>query len=243
MIVILCHADDAAALWLCAALRRLGRDDVEAVSVEALVYSRRIVHRLDDAGDTGEIEMADGRVLRCEAIDGIVNRVRFLPLAHIERAAAADRTYATEEIHAFLLAWLDGVAGRVINPPLPTVLDGGTFPTATVVHLAAMAGLPTRRWAYGSEEDPDAPAVPGATVPVIAFDNRIFGPVVPRALQDGCRRLAVLLGVPLLEVALSHSAEGGWRFQGARGLADFRAGGAPLAAAISRTLTRRAAEA
>jgi len=237
MLVILCHADDVAALWLHGALQRLGVGELELVAVEQVVFSRRIVHRLDGAGDTGAIQLTDSRVLRAEAITGLVNRVQFLPTHHFAAADAVDRAYATEELGAFMLAWLDGVAGRVINPPLPAALGGGAFPDVVIAHAAATAGLPTRPWRRADTVTPDDPGPAGSpTHGVVVLDGRIFGPLIPRHLQDGCRRLATLLGVPLLQVFLHHSRDTGWRFVGATVFADFRIGGKPLAAAMARTL-------
>ena len=237
MVVILCHAGDAAALWLHGALRRLGVGNSELVSVEQVVYSRRIVHRLDDEGDVGTIELADSRVLRPEAITGLVNRVQFLPTQHFAAADVVDRAYATEELGAFLLAWLDAVGGRVINPALPSALGGGLFSDVVIAHSAAMAGLPTRGWrrADSGVEDHDDPATQ-PTHAVIVLDGVIFGAPIPPHLEEGCCRLAALLGVPLLQVLLGHSSDAGWRFVGANGFADFRIGGDPLAAALARSL-------
>jgi hypothetical protein len=235
VIVILCHADDAPAIWLHGALRGLGLTGLELVAVDQLVYSRRIVHRLDDDGDRGEIHLADGRVLRAESISGLINRLRYVPTEHFARADPSDRAYATQELSAFMLAWLDSVAGRVINPPLPYALDGGTFQPTTVLHCAAMAGLPTTTWRAGtnSVEDEAAPEIIPTHAPIV-FAGRVFGRILPRDLQEGCLRLAVLLGVPLLQILLHHSADLGWRFVGATGIADFRIGGRSLAAAIAR---------
>lgn len=236
MIAILCHPGDAAAVWLEGTLRRLGVSGLELVAVEQLVFSRRIIHRITGSAETGLIELADGRVLRPEAIAGLVNRVQYLPTQHFATAAPADRAYATAELSAFMLAWLNGTAGRVINPPLPFALGGGTFHAATVAHLAAVAGLPTRPWRMGtSAAEGDPPAGPAPTHAAIVFDGRVFGPILPRPLQDGCRRLAALLGVPLLQVSLHHSREP-WQFVDATGVVDFRIGGRPLAAAIGRAL-------
>jgi hypothetical protein len=235
VIVILCHADDAPGIWLHGVLRALGLKGLELVAVEQLVYSRRIVHRLDDGGDRGEIHLADGRVLRAESIGGLINRVRYLPTEHFARADPSDRAYATQELSAFVLAWLDSVAGRVINPPLPYALDGGTFPPTTVLHCAAMAGLPIRTWRAGTNpvEDQTEPEIIPTHAPIV-FDRRVFGRILPRDLQEGCLRLTVLLGVPLLQVLLHHSAHLGWRFVGATGMADFNVGGRTLAAAFAR---------
>jgi hypothetical protein len=241
MIVILCHPDDAAAVWLEGTLRSLGVGGIEIVTVEQLVFSRRIVHRLGASGDGGTIDLADGRCLRPEGITGLVNRIRYLPTEHFSTAATADRAYAAAELSAFMLAWLNGVPGRVINPARPSSLDGGTFQTPTVVHLAAMAGLPTRPWRASSvlaESGPSIEAAPTETV--VVFDGGLFGAPVPPDVGDGCRRLAALLGVPLLHVFLHRSGGNDWRFVDASGAVDFRIGGRPLATAIAQALDVRA---
>jgi len=238
VIVILAHPDDGAALWLNGALRHLGVEGLELVSVEQLVFSRRIVHRMTDCGDTGAIHLADGRVLRSEAITGLVNRVHRLLTEHFAAAAPDERHYAIAELSAFMLAWLNGIAGRVINPPRPSAPDGSLFERTAVVHFAAMAGLPTTPWRGSTRagERDESPSL-AVTQCVIVLDGRVFGPLIPRDLQDACGRLAYLLGVPLLQIFLHQSREHGWRFVDATGRVDFRAGGQPLAAALVRGLT------
>ena len=241
MIVILCHPRDAAALWLHEAMRPLGIAGVELVAVEQLVYSRRIVYRQTAHGDSGRIDLADGRSLHPEAITGLVNRVEYLPTQHFARAQAADRAYAESELSAFLLAWINGVAGRVINPPLPFALGGGAFPLPTVVHLASVAGLPTGGWRADASRDDSGTPPMSPTHATLVFDGRLYGALLPRQLRDGCRRLAVLLGAPLLQIHLHRSSGHGWRFVDASGAADFRIGGKPLARALAQALTQRAA--
>ena len=127
MVVILCHPDDGPALWLAQTLTASRVPDVTVVSVEELVFSRCIVSRMTDNGDSGMVRLADGRVLRPESITGLVNRVRHLPTQHFAHANADDRAYATAELGAFLLAWLNGIAGRVLNPARPFALGGGVM--------------------------------------------------------------------------------------------------------------------
>jgi hypothetical protein len=88
---------------------------------------------MNGSGDSGCVELIGGRLLRLEAIGGLINRVRYLPNQHFERAQPQERAYAESELSAFVLGWVNGVAGRVINPPLPFDLGGGTFPTATLM--------------------------------------------------------------------------------------------------------------
>jgi hypothetical protein len=237
VIVILCHPDDAAALWLHGTWRALGIAGIELVAVEQLVFSRSIVHRLADGGDTGAVRLADGRTLRPDAIAGLVNRVQYLPTQHFAAASPDDRAYATAELSAFMLAWLNSIAGRVLNPARPVALGGGTFARPTVLHLAAVAGLPTTTWRSSAHDlDDEGSSRLAPTHAATVFDGRLFGPLLPRPLQDGCRRLAALLGVPLLQVLLHQSRENGWRLVDATGAADFRIGGRALAAAIAKAM-------
>jgi hypothetical protein len=80
-----------------------------------------------------------------------------------------------------------------------------------------------------------------ATHAAVVLDDRLFGTLLPASLQDGCRRLARLLGVPLLQVLFHRSSEDGWQFVAASGTVDFRLGGAPLAAALARACAAGAA--
>jgi hypothetical protein len=236
MVVILCHAADAAAVWLHEKCREQGVTCIELVSVEQLVFSRRIVHRQSTDAESGEVHIADGRIVRPEAISGLVNRVEYLPTQHFGLADAVDRAYASAELSAFVLAWLNGVRGRVINPATPSAPGGGWLPATTVRHLAAMAGLPTLPWSCSSNAGSDQDAsTPSATHAIVIFDGRLFGPIVPRELQDGARRLATLLGLPLLQVSFYKAADR-WLFVAASGAADFRIGGEPLAASLAAAL-------
>jgi hypothetical protein len=235
MRVILCHPDDQAALWLAQTLAA-DATDLTVVSVEELVFSRSIVHRMTSRGDTGAVRLADGRTLRPESIAGLVNRVRYLPTQHFAHADTAERAYATAELSAFLLAWLNGIRGRVLNPPRPFALGGGVMYPAAVTHAAATAGLPTGPW-FGSTSGQgiEAPR-PAITHAVTVLDNRIYGPLLPRQMQDGCVRLSVLLGVPLLQVLLHHAPDAGWRFVDATPFVDFQAAGPRLARDLARAL-------
>lgn len=237
MLVILCHPDDISALWLHRELSAAGVS-VTLVSVEQLVFSRSITHVLTGTGDTGTIRIADQRVLHSEAIAGLVNRVRLLPTQHFNNAAPGDREYAAAELHAFLLAWLNGIAGRVLNPARPPLLGGGINDVAAIRHYAATAGLPTAPWRQSTRTaalvgsgDVDITVVPTHVVTVL--DNRLFGPIVPTDLAGGCCRLAAYLGTPLMQVAFSRTGTSAWRFLHATPLVDFERGGRPLAAAIA----------
>ena len=238
MLVILCHPDDTSAVWL---HRELSAAGVSAmlVSVEQLVFSRSITHALSGTADTGTIRLADGRVLHPEAITGLINRVQFVPTQHFSNAATGDREYATAELHAFLLAWLNGIAGRVLNPPRPMLLGGGLNDLAAIRHYAATAGLPTAPWRQSTRRAGRVSTAETAARPthvVSVLDGRVFGPIIPGELLSGCCRLAAYLGTPLMQVAFSRSASGVCWFLHATPKVDFERGGRPLVSAIARAV-------
>lgn len=235
MNLILCHADDRAALWLHRALAAAGVADLQLVAVEQLAFSRRIVHRMDSASDTGEIRLADGRTIRPEAVAGLVNRVRFIPGDHLARAVERDRIYALDELHAFFLAWLDSIPGLVLNRARPEAIGGDHVPALLAAREAAAVGLPVAAH-HGSSREPDALESTGSDARAIVLGHRVFGPILPRALQDGCRRLGVALGLGLMQVNFVRDPDGGLRFSGASGAVDFPSGGQALVGALADTL-------
>jgi len=243
MIVILCHPGDLSALWLAGSMRELDAA-VELVTVEELVYSRRIVYRLSDSGSSGSIVLADGRTLRPEMIAGLVNRVSYVPTQHFANALQTDRAYAEAELSAFLLAWINGVAGRVINPPVPFALGGAAFTLPALMHFAAMAGLPTCGYRASAEPRDQGRPPPPPTHAAVVFDGRTYGTLLPRALLDGCRRFAALTGAALAQIQFHRSAgengeaHAGFRFVGASPAVDFRLGGKPLARDLARAFAR-----
>jgi hypothetical protein len=240
MIVILCHPGDASALWLAGSMRELA-GTVELVTVEELVYSRRIVYRLNDAGSNGGVVLADGRALRPESIAGLVNRVAYIPTQHFARALPTDRAYAEAELSAFLLAWINGVAGRVINPPLPFALGGALLRPPALMHFAAMAGLRTGGFRARAEAHEDArPPLP-ATHTALVFDGRTYGTVLPRPILAACRRFAAHTGASLMQVQFNRSPEHGFRFVNASPAVDFRLGGKPLVRDLALAFARNMA--
>ena len=71
---------------------------------------------------------------------------------------------------------------------------------------------------------------------VTVLDRRVYGPIVPRELQEACRRLSALIGVPLLQVLLRQEQGGEWHFVDATAAVDFRLGGTALVRDIASTL-------
>ena len=94
-----------------------------------------------------------------------------------------------------------------------------------------MAGLPTGGLARQMRRDDDGGTTPMSPTHAALVVRRPALRAAPAAtLQDGCRRLALLLGVPLLQVGLCTDRPGRvGGFVNASGAVDFRIGGKPLA--------------
>src|SRR5262245_22522025 len=118
MRLVLCEADDAAALWAFAGLRARGLDGLALVSPQALVCPLRSVRRVGADGADFEIAVADGRVLDSREVRGALNRVSVVPIDHLG-GAGADARYAAEETRSLVLSWLAALGSTALNRATP----------------------------------------------------------------------------------------------------------------------------
>src|ERR1700732_3813330 len=98
MWLVLCHADDLPALWAYHNLKSLGLNPLELVSAESLVFSLRWEHRVDSAGASFQITLADGRQIASDKVLGALNRIQFVPLPHWQRSTAKEQEYVGQEM-------------------------------------------------------------------------------------------------------------------------------------------------
>jgi len=236
MIVVLCHPDDAPAVWLGRALVEEGAQ-ARCVTIEEIVYAPRIIHRFGGEADGSIVTSATGSKIDVGKLSGIVNRVRFVPSEHLRLVAEADRGYAMEELWAFLLAWLDAAPCPVLNAARPACLGGDRLHPLRLRSIAAMAGLPVNRRGLSSDQ-PDVHWLPEATVAfsLIIFGDRIFGPLVSKDTQDAARRFARLSGFDLVQIDFALGPSDRPSFVDASGHPDFRLGGRALSRALAASL-------
>jgi hypothetical protein len=83
-----------------------------------------------------------GRVLPAADIDAILTRAATVDPADLVDIAEHDRDYVAAEMHAFLVAWLSALGGRVVNRPTPRSLLGPLWPAEVWVHRAASLSIP-----------------------------------------------------------------------------------------------------
>jgi hypothetical protein len=85
-----------------------------------------------------------GRVVPAADIEAILTRAATVDPADLVEIAEHDRDYVAAEMHAFLVAWLTALGGRVVNRPTSRSLLGPLWPPEVWVHLAASLSIPVK---------------------------------------------------------------------------------------------------
>jgi len=238
MWLVLCAANDLAALWAARELANVGLRPLEIVTAEALAYNRRFEHRLVAGQPTVNITLMDGRVIEGATVHGTLNRLQTIPFAHLQAANSTDRQYAEQEIFALYLSWLHGLPGVMLNRPTPQGLSGAWRHPSELHRLAALAGLSTARYEQG--ESLEAPVAYSLTPPtnctIIVVQGRSCDQIIPPVIAAGCSRLAELTGTGMLGVDFHVTASGEWIFIRATPFPELRVGGRRLITTLAHVL-------
>lgn len=242
--LILCHASDFPALWAFQGLRARGFGPLELVTAEMLSGALRWTHRVDTAGASVEIRLADGSVLTGDTLRGVINRITAVPLHFWRSAPAGEREYVEQELTALYVSWLHALPCPVLNRATALGLAGRWRHESEWVRLAAWAGLSTPTYRHATDDGVDEmrgerrllPAgVPVRTIVVI--DGRTVGACAPQSVLNGCIRLAALADTPLLGVEFTVGSAGRWTFAGATPTPDLRQGGPAVIDALADALS------
>jgi hypothetical protein len=215
MWTVLCNSHDHAAIWASDGLRKRGLAPVELVTAECLAFSPAWEHRVGSDGAQVKIALQDGRVLCSSRIRGVLNRLSAPSHDLIAYANSADREYANCELQAFYLSWLNSLTGVIMNRPSPLGLSGGWRHTS--------------EWADAVDRGYFS-LTPEGTVPstVIVLRDRVFGAVMPDAINAACIRMARAENMDLFGVDLYADADGKWMFGHANPTPNLVIGGEPL---------------
>jgi hypothetical protein len=240
MWLVLAHADDPIAHWAAHGLRDIGLQPLELLTAEELCAGAIWEHRLGRDRASVRIELADGRVVAGERLNGVLNRLTHVPAAYLTRVTASDRRYVLAEMAALLLSALHALPCRVVNRAHPLGLSGQWRWPAEWHSLAAQAGLPTAGYVLDSDHSAspgERSECPPGTTTLLVIGETVLGAPLPADLRAGCRRLARLARADLLGVELSPPGAAGLpRFLGATPAPDLRGGGASALAALARLL-------
>src|SRR5215831_17161035 len=194
MWLVLGQDNDIEARWVAAGLRARADRPVALVSAAMLVHDCRWEHRVGVAGASSRLVLGDGTVLDPTTVDGVVNRLCWLGAEGFAGASARDREYATGELNALGLSWLESLGGRVVNR------------MAEWRGLARTVGLPVAP--YDSDE-PEVTTGEADRV-VLVLDGEVIegggptrpGPELTPAGRDALAALQRASGLDLLGVHL-----------------------------------------
>lgn len=226
MYLVLCNTSDLAALWAYLQLKKDLGEAIDIVTAEVLAHARW-EHRLTTNGTSTTIALTDGRVIRSDDVRATLNRLEHIaPVS--ARAGAADREYATAEMHALFASWLHGLPGRIWNRATPAGLSGSVWRKgAEWLQLAARAGFA---------------AVPldqtrlVRTRRLVVAGETVVG-TAPAAVKSSALALSRAVDASILGIELTHD----WRFLAATPRPDLRDGGAALVDALRGQLFAEAA--
>jgi hypothetical protein len=243
MWLMICSAQDESALWAYYGLRARGLHPLELVTAETLTTSARWEHTVGVDGANFTVTLADGRVINNRQINGVVNRLTYVPLHHL--AGAPDFEYAQQEYTALFMSWLKTLPAPIFNGVQSQGLSGAWRHVSEWVWMAAQSGLPTASYTQSSHDEIDETMQLRTIVPegtpttmVITLGNCVFGPSLPPHISDACQALGRLAQTALLgiELAMGHPDGDRWTFAGATPMPDLRLGGEPLLNELARQL-------
>jgi hypothetical protein len=219
MWLVLGQHSDTEAQWVADGLRERSDRPVRLLTDAMLVHDCRWALRLGARDAAARLELGDGTVLDPTTVEGIVNRLCWLGAEAFAGASTRDREYATAELYALGLAWLESLGGRVVNRPAGTGLAGPWRRTAEWRHLARTVRLPIIAYDTDDTDDSEALGRPAGGVPVLVVDGQVVQPTTPAGddqlpprlpppVRDGLVALQQASGLDLIEVELAESADG-----------------------------------
>lgn len=236
--LVLCPANDLSAIWAYQSLRSMGLEQIELVSAEMLENSLRWNHQLGVGDPFVEITLSDGRIIRSDLVQGVLNRLITVPAHHHLVAKTSEREYAFSELIAFFTSWIYSLPGPVLNRSTPQGLCGQWRHISEWVLMASEAGLPAPSYRQSTYHDIDGMfgmATDGILSPpdnskktIIVSGGYVAGTEAPQDIQEGCQKLAKTSGTELLGIEFVSGSEGPWTFSGATPLPDLRLGGKRL---------------
>jgi hypothetical protein len=197
-------------------------------------------HTIGADGARISLQLPDRRTLDGGDVNGVLNRLTFLPRAWTRTVGGPDRDYAIQEMLAFYVSWLHVLRAPKLNPPTPQGLCGNMRHPSAWTALAIRSGLPVRAFRQSCSDDPAAawqrPA-PAETQTVFVVGNEVVGlPAIVDVHRDGCRGLAETAGSPLLGIDFAPDTDNGWRMIGASVAPNLTSGGEALADALAEAL-------
>jgi len=191
---------DVEARWIAKELRARTDRPVELIEASTLAHDCRWEHRIGGAGASSRLVVGHDTVVDSARVDGVVNRLTWLGADGFLGASHRDRDYATGELYALGLSWLESLGPCVLNRPTGIGLSGAWRTPGKWRALARSVGLPIVP--YGSDDGWDSPGDVDDQV-VIVLDGEVLDDGLPPEVGAGLIELQRVSGLDLLEARLT----------------------------------------
>lgn len=214
---------------------------VELVLIESLgAAATTWRHELGADGVHTDIRLADGRRLRTGDVTVVLNRMLQPPLPPAASVVPGDADYARNEMTAFAVSWLLGLAPRVVNEPTPQGLCGRWRAPLHWRALALDAGLPVAPLTFDSRVPPPlAYGLDGqASATVLTIGGEPLADAMPAAARAAVRRLSDRARTPILGLRFAGAdpAQLGWQLLDATPYPDLTSAGEAGISALEAAL-------
>lgn len=240
--LVLSDDGDPVGPWLAEGLTSRGMAPVLHLTTGDLLGPTTWVHTVGNDGAAFTARLSDGTELKSQNVAGVVNQIGFIPPSYTASMVEADREYASHEVNAFFLSWLNSVDAPILNPPSSRGLAGAWRPASEWASLAAKAGLghtpltstgpePTSPWSEGSPPHRTA----------ITVDGEIVDDGLDEETRQACLRLADLASTPLLGIEFIIGDGGDLVFAGASPQPPLPVAGEAIIDALAYVMERSAA--
>ena len=239
MWLLICDAQDRAALWAARGLQARGLRPLRLVTPMELVCAEDLELRIVGAQVEASATLASGQRIQASRLRGCLNRCTAVDYPVLSHAAREERDYLRAEWDAVLLGWLGALAAacpRVINAAQPWALAGPTLSPLGWALAAQRAGLATPPARCGFAGPEPLQPEPGEQLSAHVLLGAQSYPPAPAGCEPALRELRRSSGLALLGVTLGHRP--GWpaRFIAATPMPDLRVGGEPLLDALAQEL-------
>ncbi len=206
MIIFLCSPSDISAPCFLATLRHQYGIKAKIITPQELVYAPAMEHFLDGHHVTSSVTTNTHGTLDNTSMTAVVNRLSWLPDAHLATVNTTDRGYIQQELQAIWSSWISALPCLVINRPTATSMSGSTFHHAIWQHYAALTGLPTASMIYDSAQPEPTPILPVHSI--IVCQDRCHSTSPLSQLYESCRNLADYTGFDMLEIFFGEESDG-----------------------------------
>jgi hypothetical protein len=250
MWLVLGQDGDVDGQWIADGLGALAAEPVRLLTASTLVHGTRWEHRVGPGGASSRLVLPDGTVLDSAAVDAVVNRLVWLGAEGFAGASPRDREYATAELQALGLSWVESLGPRVLNRPAGGGILGAWRTEAHWRALARSVGLRIVPYTLDGEAVPvpaaetadeaaDAAAESAADLMVLVVDGEVFDKdgVLTGPERSALSELQRISGQDLIEARLTPGE--GRAFCGVGFLPNLRRFGDPGLDVVFRALLRR----